>query len=108
MVWGAAALSLRAASEVIVVIILYNFYNHSVGRVVALHSCLGVYGITTLAIYLNLNKLALVFMVSQHSTITLAGDRCGRELYEESDRDFGEIRLPDYTTDQTTNEHGIV
>ena len=95
MVWGAAALSLRAASEVIIVVNTFKFYNHSVGRVVALHLCLGVYGITTLAIYYNLTKLALVFMVSRHSTITLAGDRCGRELYEESDWDFGEIRLPD-------------
>ena len=99
MVWGAAASSLRAASEVIIFITTIEFYRGSVVQVVSLHSCLGIYTITTLAIYFNLCKLAMVFMAPQHFTTSLAIDRYGHGSSEENDQDFGEIRLPDSIID---------
>ena len=103
MIWGGAAFSLRAASEILIDSIIlarsYEFYSthYHVWEVVSLHLGLGVYVIATVVACEALIQLATVF---QHSTVSLAVDKYGRGLFEGSDRDFGQIRLPDYTTDE--------
>lgn len=96
MVCGAAALSLRAASENISLLILigpgHSNRDFPIGEVVSLHICLEVYVAVTLATAFGLSQLADAL---QHFTVSLAVDRYGREAFEESDRDFGQIRLSD-------------
>ena len=107
MVRGAAALSLRAASEIIGLCIdkslpyWYPFnlpsiivFNLSSIIVVSLHLRLVVYVVSTFPLFNLLLRLATAL---QRSTVSLAVDRYGRETFEESDRDFGQIHLPDYT-----------
>ena len=97
MVWGAAALTLRAASEVIGFCIFipighsYRFNRHFI-FVVSLHFRLVVYVVSTITTGIFVPRLA---MVLQRSPVSFAVDRYGRETSEESDRDFSQIRLSD-------------
>ena len=90
-------MSLRAASEVVVVIIFVcrspQSYMYSFGEVVSLHLCLGIYVASTFVTHITLSRLATEF---QDSTLSSAVDGYGCAFYEESDRDSGQIRLPDY------------
>ena len=89
MFLGAAALSLRSASEIIGYRIFpshaYSYYPKkglSIGETVSLHVCFLVYLVSTMVIGSGLVSLAEAF---QRSTVSLAVDR------------YGLIRLPDYT-----------
>lgn len=100
MVWGAAAWSLRIASEIIVASILdahnYSPEGYLIGGMVTLHLCLAVYVLSTAAIVFTFLRLATALT---GSTVSMAVDRYGRGDVGESDRDFGQIRLPDYPTE---------
>ena len=85
MLWGAAALSLRAASEIIGLRIFTTYHHHQellVAKTVSLHVWLPVDVICTLVICRVLKFLAEAF---QRPPISLAVDR------------YGHIRLPEYT-----------
>ena len=86
MFWGAAALSLRAASEILGFRIFITRVHQGllIGETVSLHVCLPVYVLSTFLIGNVLAQLAEVF---QRPTVSLAVDR------------YGHIRLPEYTTE---------
>lgn len=89
-------MSLRTTSEILenVFIARIRFKREvGIGETVALHLCLAVYAVSTMWISVGLFRLATA---SQYSSVSLAVDRYGQRIIEESDTDFGHIRLPDY------------